>query len=413
MSVNYFAYAVPLFIGAMVAEAAFPAVQRQPVYALNDTFANLVSGLGSQLVGLYLAAVTAGAYAFVFDRWRVTTLPEDSVAVWVLGFLAVDLAYYWFHRTSHEVNFLWASHIVHHQSEEYNLSVALRQSWFGGLFAWFFYLPLAALGLPLKIYLISYSLNLVYQFIIHTKTVGRLGILEWVMNTPSHHRVHHGSNIGYLDRNYAGTLIIWDRLFGTFIEETVPVEYGLVKPLRSWNPVWANLHYWVDLARASRAHPALADKARVWVKNPGWMPGDRGPQDATLRAKGRIHEKFRAQARLVAAGYVLVQFAAAMAGTIAVMVYGQALPGVLIGAIYASSLTSRVLWEGLLADPSGGAKRGARPARRPVRSGGVHRRPFRAAGLGRRAHFRIPGPIRCRFVGLAAPIKGQTLIQTT
>jgi hypothetical protein len=165
---------------------------------------------------------------------------------------------------------------VHHQSEEYNFSVALRQSWFGQLTSWLFYVPLAIAGFPPAMFLVMTTLNTLYQFFIHTRLVGRLGPLEYVLNTPSHHRVHHGVNPRYVDRNYAGILIIWDRLFGTFEPEGDEPVYGLVKPLGSFNPLWANLHYWAQMADVARRTRRLRDKLRAFVAPPEWRPADLG-----------------------------------------------------------------------------------------------------------------------------------------
>src|SRR5207247_5460488 len=177
-----------------------------------------------------------------------------------------------FHRMSHEVNAFWAAHVVHHQSEEYNLAVALRQGAFQSSFSWVFYLPLAVIGFPPLLFLTVSSLDTLYQFWIHTRAIGRLGPLEWVLNTPSHHRVHHGRNPQYIDRNHAGTLIIWDRMFGTFEPEGHAVIYGVTEPIASWNPVWANFHayrnLWADAKRAKH----WWDKIRIWFMPPGWKP---------------------------------------------------------------------------------------------------------------------------------------------
>jgi hypothetical protein len=215
---------------------------------------------------------------------RVYTF-ENSWLTWLLLFLGVDFFYYWFHRMSHEVNALWAAHIVHHQSEDYNLSVALRQSWFQGWFSWVFYLPLAVVGFDPIMFVAMNSFNTLYQFWIHTTTIRSLGPLEWVFNTPSHHRVHHGSNPKYIDKNHAGSLIIWDRFFGTFQKEEEEVIYGITKPLNSWNPIWANFHYWQelwDMAKSSRGF----DKVRVFLKPPGWQPaylgGFQAPEEIDL-----------------------------------------------------------------------------------------------------------------------------------
>jgi hypothetical protein len=187
-----------------------------------------------------------------------------------------DLCYYWLHRLGHEINVLWAAHVVHHQSEEYNLSTALRQTSSGSFLGWIFYLPMAVLGYPPEVFIMVGLIDLLYQFWVHTEQIGKLGWFDRVFVSPSNHRAHHGVNDRYVDKNYGGILILWDRLFGTFVEEddADPVVYGTRSPLRSWNPVWANLEVykamWFDASRAK----SWADKLRVWVAKPGWRPAD-------------------------------------------------------------------------------------------------------------------------------------------
>ena len=205
---------------------------------------------------------------------------------WVaaIGLLfGVDFCFYWFHRIAHEYAAPWATHVVHHQSEEYNLAVALRQSAFEGCFAWVFYLPLAVIGFPPIWYVSMKAINLLYQFWIHTEAIDRLGPLEWVMNTPSHHRVHHARNPKYLDKNYAGMFIIWDRMFGTFQPEEEQPVYGITKPLQSWNPLWANLAAWVELFEDAWHAPRIARQDQNLVHAAGLdsaraCPSVRGPK---------------------------------------------------------------------------------------------------------------------------------------
>jgi len=218
-------------------------------------------------------ALFAG-YVLVYERFALFAIDPASVGAWLGAFLGVDFLYYWFHRASHEVNFLWAAHIVHHQSEEYNLSVALRQSAIQQFFSAPFYLPLALIGIPPKLFLAADAADTLYQFWIHTRTVGKLGFLESFLNTPSHHRVHHGSDEKYIDRNHAGTLIVWDKLFGTFQTEEEEPAYGVTRPLATWNPLWANVHYFAELGRVARRTRRWRDKVRIFLKPPGWRPAD-------------------------------------------------------------------------------------------------------------------------------------------
>ncbi len=272
MSLNPIGVAVPFFFALIAIE--FPVLRRQerPV-RINDAITDMSCGLGDQLISIFTKAALLVPYVFIVEHYAIWSLASDSIWTWILGTLGVDVAYYWFHRFGHRVNFGWAWHVVHHQSEEYNLSVALRQPWFAQLYSWIFYLPLALIGVPVEVYATSYALNLLYQFWIHTETIGRLGPFEWIFNSPSHHRVHHGTNPRYLDKNYAGIFIIWDRMFGTFQEEDEKALYGTLKPLRSWNPLWANVQPWMTLVRASAAQEHWLDKLKIWFMPPAWSAG--------------------------------------------------------------------------------------------------------------------------------------------
>lgn len=304
---DYIALAVPLFFLLMGLELAWSAWSGRKVYRFNDFVANMGCGIGSQVVGAFTKAGIFAVYLATYDNWRFFTL-ESSVLTWVVTFLLVDLLYYWFHRLSHEVNFLWAAHIVHHQSEEYNLSVALRQSWWQGLFSFWFYIPVALLGVhPLTIVTVGAFVTL-YQFWIHTKAVDKLGPMEWLFNTPSHHRVHHGSDPKYIDRNHAGTLIIWDRIFGTFqIEEEEPV-YGITTPLGTWDPVKANFGYYRDLFALSRRSKRWPDKLRVFLKPPGWHPQELGGFQGPTAKDRASYRKFDTTVNTGISTYVAIQF---------------------------------------------------------------------------------------------------------
>ena len=271
MKTNYIALSIPIFFILIGVELAYTFYKKLKYYRLNDSIANLNQGIGSQLVGLFMKGVLFFGYVYIFENLRLFTIP-NTIWTWLLLFFGVDFFYYWFHRMSHQVNALWAAHIVHHQSEEYNLTVALRQSWFQGSFSWVFYLPLALVGFDPVMFLTVSSFNTLYQFWIHTRTINTMGILEYFLNTPSHHRVHHGSNPKYIDKNHAGTLIIWDRMFGTFQKEEEEVYYGITSPLASWNPLWANIHYWQELVTTAKAADGISEKIKVFIKSPGWFP---------------------------------------------------------------------------------------------------------------------------------------------
>jgi sterol desaturase/sphingolipid hydroxylase (fatty acid hydroxylase superfamily) len=245
---------------------------------------------------------------------------------WAIVFLLVDLCYYWSHRLSHRVHILWAGHVVHHSSEEYNLTVALRQSSLHGLFTWLFYMPLALIGVPWVMFAVCHGLNLIYQFWIHTREVGRLGPLEWFMNTPSHHRVHHGVNPKYQDRNYAGVFIIWDRIFGTFTPEEEEPVYGITVPLATWNPLWANVHVFVDIARQAARTARWRDKLGVIFGPPAWRPADLGGPITIPAVTAATFEKYDPEPARSVKVYAFVQFVAVLLGTLAALKAADGLP---------------------------------------------------------------------------------------
>lgn len=260
-------WAIPAFTGLIVAEAVFDAWRQTREYDAKDAWTNILLGAVSQLWALLYLPLQAVIYTAV---WYLSPLkmPTDAVWAWLLLLVLDDFAYYWFHRISHERRFWWNLHVVHHSSQHYNLSVAVRQSWFSGFFDWIFYLPLALLGFPFWMRAAVHGVNLIYQFWIHTPFIKNLGPLEYVLNTPAHHRVHHGVNEQYLDRNYGGILIIWDRLFGTFVAETEKVRYGLTKPLKSFHPLWINWHAWAETFAAMRERHTWRDKLRCFWASP-------------------------------------------------------------------------------------------------------------------------------------------------
>jgi alkylglycerol monooxygenase len=309
--------AIPVFFVLIGVELVVARLVARDVYRFSDSVIDLSCGILQQVAEVFLKTVLFAGYAALFASHRLFEIPATGVGAGVACFVGVDFLYYWFHRWSHEAGAGWAAHVVHHQSEEYNLAVALRQGAFQPAFSWVFYLPLALLGFPPVTFLALSSLNTLYQFWIHTRLIGRLGPLEWVLNTPSHHRVHHARNPKYVDRNYGGTLIIWDRLFGTFREEEDEPVYGITKPLASWNPVWANLHQWSEMWDVARRAKRPLDKVRVLWKRPGWRPDELG---GCVRASEVDRASLVKYDVPVARGvrlYVLAQFVAVNVGTVA------------------------------------------------------------------------------------------------
>jgi alkylglycerol monooxygenase len=326
---NYIALAIPFFLLLMGVEILAARARGRSVYRVQDALADLGCGVGQQVVLVFAGAALLAAYAALYDRARLVTFAPGSALPWAIAFVYVDVAYYGWHRLSHEVNFLWAAHAVHHQSEDYNLAVALRQSVLTSFTSLPFYLPMAFLGVPTVAYATTVAFSTLYQFWIHTELVPRLGPLEAFLNTPSHHRVHHAVNPRYLDRNYGAILIVWDRLFGTFAREEEPPVYGTTKPLASFNPAWAQLHTWFEIAAKARALPRRRDRLRMWLAPPSWNPaGAPPPGEAELRARAKYDVAVSPAVR----AYALVQFAPVIAATFLMLLWQYTAPKAALAA---------------------------------------------------------------------------------
>jgi len=313
------AYAVPFFLLALLIELATDLARKSGYYRLNDAVNSLSAGILSTTTGYFTRFLPLLAYGFVFEQFALIDMPlawfdlsARGIGLWLLAILGWDFFYYWFHRYSHEISVLWAAHAVHHQSEDYNLSTALRQTSTGFLFGWIFYLPLFAIGFPLEVLLVANAISLIYQFWVHTQVVRRLGVLDYILVTPSNHRVHHAQNERYIDKNYGGILILWDRLFGTFQDELEedPVVFGVRKPLASWNPVWANLQVYNYLLFDAQQAKRWRDKLGVWVRRTGWRPADVEAKYPRQRADLATFEKFDPAVVPAVERYVLLQFLA-------------------------------------------------------------------------------------------------------
>ncbi len=268
--------ATPVFFILIAIEAIAARLMGRRVYHVNDAIGSLTLGIVSQITGVFTRFLNIGLYAWVAANLAPWQLPDNSVLVWIGALLAYDLCYYWLHRLGHETNILWAAHVVHHQSEDYNLSTALRQTGSGQLLGWLFYLPMALVGVPVGVFAVVSLIDLLYQFWIHTELIGEHPVLDRIFATPSNHRVHHAVNERYLDRNYGGILIIWDRMFGTFEPERAaePPLYGTRAPLRSFNPIWANLEVYVAALTDAWHTRSLSDALYLWIARPGWRPKD-------------------------------------------------------------------------------------------------------------------------------------------
>lgn len=270
---NLITLSIPAFFILIAVELLINKMKKTNLYRLNDTISNLSSGIISQVVGVFTKIVTIGVYVWIYNNFRVFKNIPNEWYTWILLFIGVDFFYYWFHRLSHEVSVLWGTHVVHHQSEEYNLSVALRQSATQTFGSFWFYLPLAFIGFSPTLFATIAAIQTLYQFWIHTRLIDKMPAwFEYIFNTPSHHRVHHGVNPKYIDKNHGGTLIIFDRMFGTFQLEEEEVHYGVTSQLKSWNIAVANFDYygWI-LQQLSKVKNAK-DFFLVLLRKPGWRP---------------------------------------------------------------------------------------------------------------------------------------------
>ncbi|WP_080239906.1 sterol desaturase family protein [Spirosoma rigui] len=282
-------YAIPGFILLLVAEVILTARQQKDYYDAKDTAGSLTMGIGNVVVGFVGKAIVFGTYSLVY-QFRLFTVDMTQTWAWVVLFIADDFSYYWFHRISHSSRYFWASHVVHHSSQKYNLGTALRQTWTGtlsGAFVFWIWLPLVGFS-PVAVMTMQ-AISLLYQFWIHTEHINKLPApIEFIFNTPSHHRVHHGSNLAYLDKNHAGILIIWDRLFGTFEPERDRPTYGLTTNLNSHNPFRIAFHEWTSIGRDVSRAGSFRTAVGYIFGPPGWShDGSRKTTKQLLEAEKR------------------------------------------------------------------------------------------------------------------------------
>ena len=317
--------AVPFFLLALLLELVIDRRRGSGYFRLNDAVNSLSAGVLSTTFGYFTRFLPLIIWGLVLENFALIDMPlawfdasPRGIVLWLTAILAWDFCYYWYHRFSHEISVLWAAHAVHHQSEDYNLSTALRQTSTGFLFFWLFFLPLFLVGFPLEILITANAINLIYQFWVHTQVVRSLGAFDRVLVTPSNHRVHHAQNERYIDKNYGGILILWDRLFGTFEAERDddPVVFGVRKPLASWNPFWANLQVYdyllFDAVRAGR----WRDKIGIWFRRTGWRPADVESRYPRRPSAPADFQKFDPAVPAATRRYVLWQFVAAIAAAL-------------------------------------------------------------------------------------------------
>jgi len=267
-------YAVPGFLVLILVELLAEKVRGTDYYRVNDSITSLATGVLSQLMKIVHLMIPVAVYVVVFENYAIFSLGQSAL-IYLIAFVLYDFCYYWNHRLGHEMNLLWAAHVIHHSSEEYNLTTALRQT-SSSVLSFVFYLPLALLGFDPVVVVTVGAFNLIYQYWVHTRHIGKLGWFENFFITPSNHRVHHAQNGVYIDRNYGGVFILWDRLFNSFQEELEdqPVIFGIRGAVASWNPLWVNFQVYSQLAKDCWHTKNLWHKLTIWFRKTGWRPPD-------------------------------------------------------------------------------------------------------------------------------------------
>ena len=275
MNLNPIVLSIPIFFLLIGVELLINYFSERKVYRINDALTNISCGITQQVSGIFLKLFGIGIYTLAYQYLRIWEIPTTWYTLIIL-FIATDFLYYWAHRMSHEVNLFWSGHVVHHQSEDFNLSVALRQSSFQTIWTAGFYIPLAIIGFKPLDFVLMAALTTLYQFWIHTPYIKNLGLLEYIIVTPSHHRVHHGRDPKYIDKNHGGAFIWWDMMFGTYQKEEETPTYGITTPVNSWNPVWANFSHFEIMKNDLKKIKGARNKIKYLFYKPGWMPDELG-----------------------------------------------------------------------------------------------------------------------------------------
>ena len=268
--------AIPVFFLLIIIEYFYGRYVGKNTYRLNDTVTSITVGMISRFPTMLNLGVQSVIFVYISSYLNMQLLSVKNPFTWIIAFLLYDLSYYWMHRMHHEIKILWATHSVHHHGEDYNLATALRQTSTGWLWKWIFYMPMIILGVPGEVFITVAGVNLVYQFWVHTEHIGHLGFLEKIFITPMNHRIHHAKNKEYIDANYGGVFIIWDRMFGTYNPQRPDIKpvYGTATPLNSWNPLWANFQVFSIMIKDTIKTKSWKDKIRVWFSKTYWRPED-------------------------------------------------------------------------------------------------------------------------------------------
>lgn len=316
--INPIIFAIPVFFLFIGIEILIGKKKHKLEYQLNDALTNINCGIGDQVVNVFIKGLLALLLNYLYEHHRFFTIPNAWWSFFLL-LLIFDLAFYWAHRISHESNFFWGAHAVHHQSEFYNLTVALRQPWLTSTLTFFLFLPIPLLGFDVKLLLAVAGIDSLFQFLIHTKHIYKLpAFFEFIFNTPSHHRVHHARNPKYIDKNYAGVFIIWDRMFGTFKAEELPNEivFGITKPYNNFNPIWANFEHWYNMLKNIKDISGTANKLRFLLDKPGFDPREKDHYIPIPEVDIAHHKPFNLPLPRGLNQYLLVQSVLLIVGTL-------------------------------------------------------------------------------------------------
>jgi sterol desaturase/sphingolipid hydroxylase (fatty acid hydroxylase superfamily) len=331
-NLNWLALAIPFFLLMIGLEYGVAKAMKKVYFRFNDSVANICVGIAERLLDLFTVGAFYGVYEYLHRYYALLNI-QPSVWTWVALFFATDFVWYWYHRLAHEVNLFWAAHVVHHQSEEFNYTVSARITVFQAIIRTGFWAILPVIGFPAGMITTLLLFHGLYPFFIHTRTIGKLGILEYILVTPSHHRVHHASNPQYLDKNYGDVLIIWDKLFGTFAPEVEEPVYGLTKPLRSYSFLWQQFHALLELIEANRR------TSGVWAKSQLLF----GPPD---RIDGQIREQLATRFFIATHPLTLVQSITRLRGYVVGQIIG------LLSLLFGLTLFEHqipVLWQAIMA----------------------------------------------------------------
>ncbi len=346
MDINPVILSIPIYFGLILIEWVYDLIKGKGIYRLADAYANISAGIFEQVTGVFVKIFTIGLYMIIFDNFRITEIPTTWPYL-ILMWLAVDFSYYWAHRWSHEINLFWLGHVVHHQSEDYNFSVALRQGALQKVFTSWIFLPMAVLGFDPTWFVIIGALNTVYQFWIHTEQINKMGWFGIVFNTPSHHRVHHGRNPKYIDKNHAGSLIIWDKMFGTFQKEEETPTYGVTKPTNHWNPVSAHIQPIADMFKDMKQVKGIKNKFLLMIKPPGWFPQENGGMRFPQEVIKEEYRKFDIKVSRSLQAYLFIHSLFLLAGT-SYFLFNYENQTLTINLIWASGLIYSIVSFGLL-----------------------------------------------------------------